>query len=113
MKIINRKRFYTFIGVVFLILTLLGSIAVSAISNVSAEKSEKRVFSNKELEFINSFEKVEVSIFEGDTSWSIQSELAPNTDVRKLLYYIDIINDKNMGYIKPGDTLVFLKEVNN
>lgn len=88
-------------------IVLAGSIVVNAINNVT-DNFDK--LSDKEMEFINTYDQVEVKIVAGDTSWDIQKRLVPNTDVRKLLYYCGKINNKCMGEIKTGETLIFLKE---
>lgn len=107
MKIVNKKRFITFIGIFFVILITIGSI-INLISYCNS--IDENTLTEKELDFISSFEKVEVVISEGDTSWEIQSALIPNTDVREFLYYAGKINNKKMGDIKPGEILVFFKE---
>lgn len=97
-----------FITFVLLVFFLLASIIVEAAKNMIPKTSDE--LTEKEIAFINNFEKVNVRILEGDTSWVIQSSLAPNYDTRQILYYAEKLNGKSMGNILEGETLVFLKE---
>lgn len=61
-------------------------------------------------EILEQYETVEVFIESGDTAWNIQSNLTPNKDVREMLHYVKILNNKEVGYIMPGEVIIFLKE---
>lgn len=61
---------------------------------------------------IAQYEKVEVFIWEGKTAWDIQAELTPNKDVRDMLELVSHLNKiDNIGDIKAGQTLLFLKDI--
>lgn len=93
-QIVNKKRFAAFLLIIIFILVL------TFIRFVSFDKKD----------FLSSFKEVEVRISKGDTSWGIQEKITPNKDIRKILYYAEKINGKNMGDIKPGELIIFLKE---
>lgn len=59
---------------------------------------------------LENYDQIEVTICSGDRAWNIQSELTPDEDIREMLYYASILNDKKMGSIMPGETLIFLTE---
>jgi cell division protein YceG involved in septum cleavage len=60
---------------------------------------------------IEKFEKVEVEIHYGQTAWEIQKKLTPHEDVRDVMDLVRYINKKeNLGDLKPGDKIIFLKE---
>lgn len=103
-RIANKKKF---IGTMTLILLLI-SCTISI--PVQKNKTIGSGFNSKDQEFLKEYEKVKITIKNGQTSWNIQQELTPNSDVRKVLYYCEKINGKSMGNIKEGETLVFLKE---
>lgn len=102
-KIVNRFKFIRFLLIVLFFLALVFAITV----NASGFK-ERQI--KKEEEFLSNYEEVEIIVSGGDTSWTIQKSLAPNSDPRKLIYYAGEINNKNMGYINEGEILIFLKE---
>lgn len=109
MKIISRKRFVVFMLLVSLFLALLTSTLVEAVKNIKPIYSKE--LTETEIDFIEkNFEQVEVKISKGDTAWIIQKSLAPNYDIRQLLYLAEKLNGKNMGNILVGETLLFLKE---
>lgn len=111
MKIVNKKRFTIFVVLVSFIFFLLTSMAAEAVKNFAHQAREIKGLTAKEIQYIeNNFEKVKVTVSKGDTSWTIQSSLAPNYDTRQVLYLTGKLNGKNMGNIKIGETLIFLKE---
>lgn len=55
------------------------------------------------------YDMVSVTVAPGETAWDIQKRLTPNEDVRELLYYGGKVNEKSMGDIKAGESLIFLK----
>lgn len=63
--------------------------------------------------FLDNYEQVAVTIKSGDRAWNIQSELTPGIDVRNVLYHVNLINDKSIGNIKPGEQIIFLKVKDN
>lgn len=107
MKIVNKKRFIVFVVLMISIGIRVTSIAINAMESNISRTSE---LTEKELSYLEKFDQVEIRILEGDTSWNIQRELSPNFDVRKLLYYAGKINDRSMGSIRTGESLIFLKE---
>lgn len=58
------------------------------------------------------YEKVRVTIHEGDTAWTIQESLTPHAhDIRDMLYLSEEVNGEvDWGNLLPGKTYVFLKE---
>jgi len=61
----------------------------------------------------NQYEKIKVTIQEGDTAWKIQQQLTPHEDVRiplDLAKSLKENKDIDWGNLKPGQTVVFLKE---
>lgn len=111
-KIVNKVRFFRFI-VLILTLTLASSIVLASNIDKSRVKNQDKItLTEKELEFIAQYDQVEVFVKKGQTAWHIQQKLTPNEDVRKLLYYDSMLNQKSMGDIKAGEKLIFLKERN-
>lgn len=90
-KVINKRRFYMF---------LVTSLAICFISIVSFfPRGKVHSLSNEEK-----FYEVEVS--EGDTLWNIALNYLPEgTDVRKLVYDINQLNENKTSYIYPGDII--------
>lgn len=95
-----KKYFFIILG--FVITMLFYNFISNALS---PEKIRERT-----LKEIEKYEKVEIVIKQGDTAWKIQKRLTPNEAIDKMLYYAEVLNGKKMGYIKPGETLIFLKE---
>lgn len=112
MRIANKKRFVSFMLFVLVVFFLLISIIVEAARNITPQIArDSEELTEAEIDFIeDNFEKVKVTVSKGDTSWAIQSSLAPNYDTRQVLYLTGKLNGKNMGNIKIGETLIFLKE---
>ena len=93
----------------FFSLILIGIISFGIISFASNLVKE----SNNRLDkILEDYKTVEVYVKKGDTSWSIQSELTPNEDIRELLHYLKVINNKSMGDIRPGEVLIFFEPIN-
>lgn len=65
----------------------------------------------REAEYLSRFKETEIVVSLGDTSWDIQRRLAPGEDVFRLLYYAKETNGKDMGKIKPNETLIFLEKI--
>ena len=86
MKIVNKKRFITFIVVMLIIL-------ISLFTACSAQK--------------NTVIK-EYVISEGDTLWSIACENA-ETDIREYIYELRKINDLDNCILYPGQTIKIIK----
>lgn len=108
-RIVDKGRFIRSLILFSILFGLMFSLTVNAVSNKIVDKNE---LTEKEQEYLVQFEQVEIFVYRNQTAWDIQKELAPNSDIRKLLYYDSIINEKNMGKIKSGETLIFLKERN-
>lgn len=67
--------------------------------------------SKTKTSFMDNYEEIVVTIKHGDRAWNIQSELTPNEDVRELLYYVSLVNEKSVGNLIPGEQITFLKEI--
>lgn len=66
---------------------------------------------NKLQEKLNSFEYVDVYVKEGETAYELQGKLAPNKDVRELLFYASYKNEgKNLSNIQEGELITLIKE---
>lgn len=101
LKMRRRRAFFS--------LVLMGIICFGIISFAST----CNIGSNRELDkILEKYKPVTVYILKGDTSWSIQRRLTPNEDVRKLLYYLEDINGRSMGDIRPGEVLIFFEPIN-
>jgi hypothetical protein len=100
--IINKKRFTIFILFSAIFLIFIFSKKINSINN--------EIFKKRKNLFLSDYEKEEVIISAGDRAWNIQKRLAPNSDIRKILYAVKKINKKSIGNIKPGEKLIFLKE---
>lgn len=98
-KVVNRVKFLRFIVIVLVFIAIAISFTVSS-----------KGLDSKKLSFVDQFEKTEITVKEGQTSWDIQKTLTPNFDVRKVLYFAESLNDRKMGEVKAGETLIFLKE---
>lgn len=101
-KIVNKGKFFRFIGLVSVLIIFAISLTVNASGYTNS----------KDTSFIDQFEQVEVFIRAGETSWDIQQELTPSYDVREVLHFAGLLNNKRMGNVKAGETLIFLKERN-
>ena len=108
-RIVNKGRFIKFLVLAFVLFGLVFSLTVNAANNKTVDENG---FTKEEQEFLAQYEQVKVFVYRGQTAWNIQKELAPNSDIRKLLYYDSMLNEKNMEKIESGDTLIFLKERN-
>ena len=106
-RIVNKGKFIRSLILFSILFGLVFSFTVNAVSNKTVDKNE---LTEEEQEYLVQFEQVEIFVYRDQTAWDIQKELAPNSDIRKLLYYDSILNEKNMEKIKSGDTLIFLKE---
>lgn len=69
------------------------------------------MLSKTKTSFMDNYEEIVVTIKHGDRAWNIQSELTPNEDVRELLYYVSLVNEKSVGNLIPGEQITFLKEI--
>lgn len=63
--------------------------------------------------FLDDYDRISITIKSDDRAWNIQSELTPDIDVRNVLYHVNLINDKSIGNIKPGEQIIFLKVKDN
>lgn len=62
-------------------------------------------------EKLKNYDVVEVVIKEGDSAWLIQEKLTPNErDMREALNLSEYVNGKDLGKIKPGEVVLFVKE---
>lgn len=68
---------------------------------------------NEPLTVPENYEEVVVTILEGDRAWNIQERLTPNEDIREVLHYVNIVNDKSVGTIKPGEQIIFYQIKDN
>lgn len=60
---------------------------------------------------IAQYEQVSVVVGEGNTAWNLQKELAPNSDIREMLYLTSTLNPGvSMGNLQSGDVITMLKE---
>ena len=88
--------------VVAIVLIVLISSKIMSLAKTAEQGLE-------DMEKIYDFE--EVVIMEGDSAWQTQRELTPNADIRELLYYLEIVNDKDsMGNLSVGEKLFFFVE---
>ena len=93
-------------------LTILAIIAIPIISfaNAKIDDGIDRINKSKEDSYLARHEKVQVVIENGDTAWNIQSKLAPGEDVRYNLFLDEQISGIDVGAIKPGEVVTFLKK---
>ncbi len=90
-RIVNKKRFYSFILITATILTMLISLIIG--------KGEVHS-SNYYIDYMD------FQVMEGDTLWAIANEFAqPDQDIRKIIFDIKALNQMDSGYIYPGDIL--------
>ncbi|WCK57664.1 hypothetical protein PP175_26885 (plasmid) [Aneurinibacillus sp. Ricciae_BoGa-3] len=94
------------IVIVSLIMIALFTLCSFAKGLVHKQQAQINTAYDKELQ---KFEKVQVVIQNGDTAWSIQSKLTPNEDVRNMLQLDAYINHVNIGGLKMGDVMTFVK----
>lgn len=87
--------------------TLILGITILIISSSIINKF--RISGDTAFALPDNLEEVVVTIYPGDRAWNIQKELAPNGDVRELLYYANIVNGKSVGDIRPGEQIIFFK----
>jgi len=88
------------------VISFIGDI-VQAYPAWSEERSEQ--YYQEEL---SKYDQVEVTLYQGDTAWQIQRELAPSSkDIRHELHLVRKLNGiDRLGNIKAGESLIFLKE---
>lgn len=90
-KIISKTRFYLFIMTVLIIL------ATSILLLIDRREAHSNAYQTQ-------YE--ELQVIEGDTLWDIAKlYLAPNEDIRRVVYDIRKFNDMSTGYIYPGDII--------
>ncbi len=81
----NKKRFFTFLFMLFIAIMIAGSVAAAA----GNEGSECR----------------EVTVRPGDTLWDIAQQNAGNTDIRKYVYDLKKVNQLEDATIYAGQKL--------
>ncbi|MBQ8298635.1 MAG: LysM peptidoglycan-binding domain-containing protein [Clostridia bacterium] len=86
MKIVNKKRFITFIMTNLTILVLLFNVCLAKTETVTED----------------------YTVAAGDTLWSIACENA-ETDIREYIYELREINNLNDCMIYPGQTIKIIK----
>ena len=88
-RIKSRFRFTAFVVAVMIIL-VTGSNSILGMYNADGlTRTEYRT----------------VEICAGDTLWNIASEYMPDTEVRKAVHSICVINDTSAEQIKPGQVI--------
>jgi len=90
----------------------LSVLIVVLLTIVSFADSKFRITSDaKDIDYMSQHEKYEVVILTGDTSWDIQTKLTPGEDISYNLFLDQQLNSrKDMGSIRVGDIIVFLKK---
>ena len=89
-RIVNRVRFTAFLCALILV-TVFTFSALFGYGRSEAMDADKYI-------------SVEVSY--GDTLWNLASEYGPeNTDIRKIVFEIERINDVNASTLHPGQVL--------
>lgn len=86
MKIVNKKRFITFIMTNLIILVSLFNVCLAKTETVTED----------------------YTVAAGDTLWSIACENA-ETDIREYIYELREINNLNDCMIYPGQTITIIK----
>ena len=90
-KIVNKKRFYSFILITATVLTMLISLIIG---NAKVHSSDYYI------------DYIDFQVMEGDTLWGIANDFAqPDQDIRKVIFDIKKLNHMDSGYIYPGDIL--------
>lgn len=96
---VRRNISFSVMGIIFMILLISG---IKSINNYQQAHLEEK---------LNSFNYVKVYVKKGDTAYELQSKLAPNKDVRELLYYASYMNDDvNFSNIQAGEFITLIKE---
>ena len=104
MVIRRPKRFFLIMVLIILLFSQFGIFATNIIH--AAQNYEER--QNKK--FLSQYEWVEWEITRGDTYWNIQKLLAPNSNICKLKNFVEKKNERQVGMIYPGETILLLKE---
>jgi len=90
-RVVNKKRFTTFIVFTFSLLFLLYFILLNSL------KAEGRILNDRYFEHY---------IIDGDTLWNIALEYMPKKyDVRKMVYDIKELNHLETSFIFPGEVI--------
>lgn len=90
---------------VLCVMIALISIGLKELITYSVSSSNRLIAANKSLC------EYPVTIQKGETAWGIQSALISDSyDIRQVLFEVEKINGKKVGYLKEGDTITFLKE---
>lgn len=99
--------------IIALTLLMVGLFSIISFANgLDIENRFKTSHIESMKKDIAQYEEVKVFIWEGQTAWDIQAELTPNKDVRNMLELVSHLNNiDNIGDIKAGQTLVFLKDI--
>lgn len=87
-RIKNKYRFYTFIILVMLTVTLLAIL----LFQISAKANAKTDYKS-------------VTVSHGDTLWKIAEENSNNSDIRQIVYQIRKINKLETANISPGQVI--------
>lgn len=90
LRIKNKYRFFIFMTIVCIIL-------ISSINTIlglnTAASAQDPIYK-------------EVSVQEGDTVWTLaQNNISNQTDTRKFIYEIKLVNHLDNGYIYPGQVI--------
>lgn len=90
-KIANKRRFYTFITLTFLLI----------IGLISMIFTKEKVYSS-----VQKIQYYEVEVVEGDTLWTIVSRyISERDDMQKIIYDIKKFNCMESSLIYPGDII--------
>jgi LysM repeat protein len=93
MRIVNKKRFITAIGVIAIIILIIMMLISAAVKDMPKyEENHKTIYVSK-----------------NETLWSIAEEYKkPNQDVREYIYEIKKINDMDNSIIFEGQELIII-----
>ncbi len=88
-RIKNKFRFFTFISVLLLTLTIIAVLLFQISAKANIQPSYKTI-----------------TVSHGDTLWKIAEENSQNSDIREFVYQIRKINKLETANINPGQLIL-------
>lgn len=103
------KKIQTILILIGVILLIKQSFTVINNYKVSNSKNMEITENLENTQLIpDKYEKIVITITEGDRAWNIQSKLTPNEDINETLHYVELVNGKSVENIIPGEEIIFL-----
>lgn len=109
-RVVNKRRFYTFIAVVAIV--IVASVFTIFSENIKAAEINTEIGATNSglTAVLDQYDLELVTVKPGDTYWQIQEEHLPDEDVRMLKFYAEFINEKSMGELQAWEQIFVFAE---